>query len=92
MTQSVDLLAIGADPDDAEVGCGGVLASAALGGVRVAVADLTAGELATHRTPQTRSREAKRAATILGLHQRVALRSRTAGSGPNLGTGRRWSS
>jgi bacillithiol biosynthesis deacetylase BshB1 len=73
MTESVDLLAVGAHPDDAEVGCGGVLASAALGGVRVAVADLTAGELATQGSPQTRRREARRAATILGLHERVAL-------------------
>jgi bacillithiol biosynthesis deacetylase BshB1 len=73
MTQSVDLLAIGAHPDDAEVGCGGVLASAALAGVRVAVADLTAGELATHGDPQTRGQEGERAATILGLHERVAL-------------------
>jgi N-acetylglucosamine malate deacetylase 1 len=74
MTQSVDLLAIGAHPDDVEVGCGGVLASAALGGVRLAVADLTAGELSTQGNPQTRRQEADRAAAILGLHERIALR------------------
>lgn len=73
MTEPVDLLAIGAHPDDAEVGCGGVLALAVLGGLRVGVADLTRGELATRGTPRTRGQEAAQAATILGLHERVAL-------------------
>jgi bacillithiol biosynthesis deacetylase BshB1 len=81
MTDSVDLLAIGAHPDDAEVGCGGVLASASLGGLRVGVADLTRGELATHGSPEQRGREADRAATILGLHERTALELPDGGVG-----------
>lgn len=73
MSDPVDVLAIGAHPDDAEIGCAGVLIMSADAGRRVAVADLTAGELATHGSPDERATEARRAAEIMGLSQREAL-------------------
>jgi bacillithiol biosynthesis deacetylase BshB1 len=73
MGSPVDLLAIGAHPDDAELGCGGVLAMTSEAGMRVAVADLTDGELATRGTPERRKDESSRAAEIIGLHERIGL-------------------
>jgi bacillithiol biosynthesis deacetylase BshB1 len=73
MSSPVDLLAIGAHPDDAEIGCGGVLAIASAAGMRVAVADLTDGELATHGTREQRKDESRRAAEIIGVRERVGL-------------------
>lgn len=70
---TVDVLAVGAHPDDVEVGCGGVLALCARSGTRVAVADLSSGELSTRGTPQLREREAQRAAEILGIETRLSL-------------------
>ena len=66
-----DILAIGAHPDDIELGVGGQLHKAAERGMRVVMADLTAGEMASRGTPETRSEEAQRAAEILGVAQRV---------------------
>jgi bacillithiol biosynthesis deacetylase BshB1 len=70
---SVDVLAVGAHPDDVEVGCGGVLALCTGAGMRVAIADLTRGELGTRGTPELREEEARRAAEALGVPHRVAL-------------------
>lgn len=66
-TSPLDLLAIGAHPDDVEISCGGILALAAAQGFRVGIVDLTRGELATNGDPQTRAREAEDAARILGV-------------------------
>jgi bacillithiol biosynthesis deacetylase BshB1 len=68
-----DVLAIGAHPDDVEVGCGGVLALCTRDGLGVAIADLTAGELGTRGTPALREEEARRAADVLGVPTRVGL-------------------
>jgi N-acetylglucosamine malate deacetylase 1 len=73
MGSPVDLLAIGAHPDDAELGCGGVLAMTSEAGMRVAVADLTDGELATRGNPERRKVESGRAAEIIGLDERIRL-------------------
>lgn len=70
---AVDLLAVGAHPDDVELGCGGVIVLAAQAGLRVAVADLTIGEMGTRGTPQDRDRERLAAAEILGLCARPCL-------------------
>lgn len=67
----VDVLAVGAHPDDVEVGCGGVLALCARAGARVAIADLSEAELSTRGTPEQRRREAVRAGQILGVETRV---------------------
>jgi bacillithiol biosynthesis deacetylase BshB1 len=69
----VDVLAFAAHPDDAELGCGATLALAAESGLRVAVADLTAGEMATNGTPDQRLRERDEASAALGLCDRVCL-------------------
>jgi N-acetylglucosamine malate deacetylase 1 len=70
---TVDVLAIGAHPDDVEVGCGGAIALCAEAGVKVAIADLTAGELSTRGTPEQRRLEAQSAAAILGVVSRIVL-------------------
>jgi N-acetylglucosamine malate deacetylase 1 len=70
---TLDLLAIGAHPDDVELSCGGWLAAAAERGQRVGVVDLTRGELATNGTPEVRAREAAAAAEVLGLSVRDGL-------------------
>jgi bacillithiol biosynthesis deacetylase BshB1 len=69
----VDVLAFAAHPDDAELGCGAALALAAEAGLRVAVADLTAGEMATNGTTSERLRERDEASSALGLCDRVCL-------------------
>lgn len=67
----VDVLAIGAHPDDVELGCGALLAKLARNGITVAILDLTRGELGSRGTAETREKEALRAAEILGLVMRV---------------------
>jgi N-acetylglucosamine malate deacetylase 1 len=68
----VDLLALGAHPDDVEVHVGGILALATQKGLRCAILDLTRGDLGTRGTPETRHQEAMAAAKILGV-ERVIL-------------------
>lgn len=63
----LDVLAIAAHPDDAELTCGGTLARCAELGYRVGVLDLTRGETATRGTPEQRAEEAASAAEVLGL-------------------------
>jgi len=65
----LDLLVVGAHPDDAEVHVGGILALAAKKGLRAAILDLTAGELGTRGNAITRNFEAMEAARILGVER-----------------------
>lgn len=67
----VDLLAIMAHPDDAELLCGGTLARAADQGHRTGIVDLTRGELGSRGTAELRAKEAAAAAEILGVAERV---------------------
>jgi bacillithiol biosynthesis deacetylase BshB1 len=67
MTNPIDLLAIGAHPDDVELTCGGTLVKAAQAGYRTAAIDLTGGETGTHGSRDLRAAEADRAAEVLGL-------------------------
>ncbi len=62
-----DILAIGAHPDDVELACGGSLMLAVQAGLKVAVLDLTAGEMATRGAPHIRAAEAAEAARLLGV-------------------------
>ncbi len=66
----LDLLAIAAHPDDAELTCGGTLARSAGQGYRTGILDLTRGETATRGTPEIRAREAAAAAEALGVDVR----------------------
>jgi N-acetylglucosamine malate deacetylase 1 len=63
----LDLLAIGAHPDDCDISVGGTLALAASQGFAAGILDLTAGELGTNGTPEIRAQEAVDAARVLGL-------------------------
>jgi bacillithiol biosynthesis deacetylase BshB1 len=64
--ETVDVLAVGAHPDDVELGCGGTLALLARQGRRVGIVHLTRGEAGSRGTPAVRRREAERAAETLG--------------------------
>ena len=48
--KGVDILAIGAHPDDVELGCAGSLSLSISQGKSVAIIDLTQGELGTRGT------------------------------------------
>lgn len=69
----VDIVAFGAHPDDVELGCGGTLAKLIAEGKKVAIVDLTKGELGTRGTEMTRKKEAEDAKNILGVHFRENL-------------------
>ena len=69
---NLDVLVIGAHPDDAEVHVGGLLALAAQRGLRAGILDLTSGDLGTRGTAETRRAEAMAAAGILGV-ERIIL-------------------
>lgn len=74
MSEPLDLLAVFAHPDDAELLAGGSLARSVDRGERVGILDLTAGEMGSRGSVDIRAREAREAAEVLG----VALR-RNAG-------------
>jgi bacillithiol biosynthesis deacetylase BshB1 len=62
----LDVLAIGAHPDDVELGSGATLALLAEQGKKVGILHLTRGERGTRGTPEEREAEARRAAKALG--------------------------
>jgi len=67
MNFKLDILAIGAHPDDVELGCGATIAKEVAAGKQVGILDLTKGELGTRGTPAIRAMEAEAAAGILGV-------------------------
>jgi N-acetylglucosamine malate deacetylase 1 len=69
----LDLLAIAPHPDDVELTCGGTMLKMAQAGYRTGILDLTRGETGTRGTPETRLREAARAAKVLGAKVRRNL-------------------
>ena len=60
------LIAVGAHPDDVELGCGGTIRAATELGNKVIVVYLTKGEESGN--PDTRMRESKKALSILGVN------------------------
>ena len=68
-----DILAFGVHPDDVELGCSGTLIATVAQGKKVAVVDLTRGELGTRGTVEIRSVEAANAAKAMSLHARENL-------------------
>lgn len=69
----LDVIAVGAHPDDVEIACGGTLASLADRGYQVGIIDLTDGEPTPGSPgPEERLEEARKAAEVLGA-QRVTL-------------------
>jgi len=69
----LDILAIGAHPDDIELSCAGTLAKEIANGKKIGILDLTRGELGTRGTAEIRDQEAKDAANILGASFRKNL-------------------
>ncbi len=70
---TLDLLAIAAHPDDVELTCGGTLLKMVQIGYKTGILDLTAGEMGTRGTPETRAKEAAKAAKILRVSWRGTL-------------------
>lgn len=70
---SVDILAIGAHPDDVELICGGTLIRAQMLGRRTGILDLSAGELGSRGTRELRAQEAEKAAKVMGVSVRENL-------------------
>jgi N-acetylglucosamine malate deacetylase 1 len=70
---NLDVLAIAAHPDDVELTCGGTLLKMAQLGYKTGILDLTAGEMGTRGTPETRAKEAAAAAKILKVNHRETL-------------------
>jgi N-acetylglucosamine malate deacetylase 1 len=66
----VDLLAIAAHRDDAELLCGGTLAKTAAQGYRTGILDLTRGEMGTQGSADLRGEEAEAGARVLGVTAR----------------------
>ncbi len=70
----LDVVAVGAHPDDVEIACGGTLARLARLGYRVGIIDLTNGEpTPLSPGPEHRMQEAAEAARILGVAVRETL-------------------
>lgn len=72
----LDILAIGAHPDDVELGCGATVAKMVTKGKKVGIIDLTQGELGTRGSAEIRKKEATAAAEILGVAFRENLEFR----------------
>ena len=74
LPEQLDVIAVGAHPDDVEIACGGTLAKLVLQGYRVGIIDLTDGEpTPLSPSPEARLKEAQQAAEILGVHVRETL-------------------
>lgn len=74
MVEQLDVIAVGAHPDDVEIAIGGTLARLVQQGLRVGIIDLTDGEPTPGSSgPEERLQEAQQAATILGVHLRKVL-------------------
>lgn len=74
LPERLDVIAVGAHPDDVEIAAGGTLAKLVHLGYRVGLVDLTDGEPTPRSpSPEVRAAEARRAAEILGIHERIQL-------------------
>jgi N-acetylglucosamine malate deacetylase 1 len=74
MHEQLDVIAVGAHPDDIEIACGGTLAKLARQGHKVGIVDLTDGEPTPGSAgPEVRLEEARKAAETLGVAKRITL-------------------
>lgn len=74
LASRLDVIAVGAHPDDVEIACGGTLARLAKQGYRVGIVDLTDGEpTPLSPGPEVRLAEADEAARVLGVARRIQL-------------------
>ncbi len=72
-SSTIDVLAIGAHPDDLELSCGGTLLKMKALGYTAGMVDLTRGERGTRGSAEIRQSEADAAFKIMGLDARVNL-------------------
>lgn len=68
-----DIIVFSAHPDDAELGCGGVIKDCTNRGLRVTLIDATKGELGSRGSVEQRTIESHNADKVLGIHQRINL-------------------
>lgn len=72
--EQLDVMVVGAHPDDVEIGCGGTIAKLVAQGYRVGIVDLTDGEPTPGSPgPEIRLAEAQAAAKVLGAQRRITL-------------------
>lgn len=72
--QKLDVIVVGAHPDDVEIACGGTIASMVDAGYQVGIIDLTDGEPTPNSPgPEVRLEEAKAAGEVLGVQMRKVL-------------------
>ncbi|MDP3927888.1 MAG: PIG-L family deacetylase, partial [Bacteroidota bacterium] len=69
----VDILVFAAHPDDAELSCSGTILAHLELGKKVAIVDLTEGELGTRGSVALRREEAEASSKILGINYRENL-------------------
>lgn len=73
-SEPLDVIAVGAHPDDVEIACGATLAKLVRQGHRVGIIDLTDGEPTPNSPgPEVRLAEAEAAGKVLGIHARIQL-------------------
>ena len=70
----LDILAIGAHPDDVELGAGATIAKEIANGKNIGILDLTRGELGTRGTAEIRDIESLNSSKTLGVSVRENLR------------------
>ncbi len=74
LEERLDVIVVGAHPDDVEIACGGTIALLVEQGYRVGIIDLTDGEpTPLCPSPDVRRAEADAAAKVLGVHMRKIL-------------------
>lgn len=71
MVNKVDILVFAAHPDDAELGCSGTILNQIQNGKKVAIVDLTKGELGSRGTAEIRAHESAASTILLGLTERM---------------------
>lgn len=71
--EKIDVMAIGAHPDDVEITCGGTLFKLSNMGYKIAIVDLTKGEMGSRGNVSIRTKEAECARKTLGAKVRINL-------------------
>lgn len=84
MSETLDIVFTAPHPDDLEIGMGGAIAKLVKLGYRVGMVHMTNGEPTPRGTPETREREMRAAADVLGVQvcENVGLPNRVLMDGP----------
>ncbi|MBB5173575.1 bacillithiol biosynthesis deacetylase BshB1 [Texcoconibacillus texcoconensis] len=72
-TETINLLAFGAHPDDVEIGMGATLFLQKQKGYKTGICSLTLGEMSSNGTVEKRQEEAEKAANHLEVDKRIQL-------------------